>query len=95
MELFWNSLDNAPFSIVFYLEKKVEVEVGVQEIGSRSTPRVFFFKCQTRLRASAITMKSNLSIVIFLGNLFTRVVSHCLPLKESDIGGQIFAASRA
>ena len=29
MELFWNSLDNAPLSIVFYLEMKVEVEVGV------------------------------------------------------------------
>ena len=29
MELFWNSLDNAPSSIVFYLEMKVEVEVGV------------------------------------------------------------------
>ena len=27
---FWNSLDNAPFSIVFYLKMKVEVEVGVQ-----------------------------------------------------------------
>ena len=30
VELFWNSLDNAPSSIVFYLEMKVEVEVGVR-----------------------------------------------------------------
>ena len=29
VELFWNSLDNAPSSIVFYLEIKVGVEVGV------------------------------------------------------------------
>ena len=36
MKLFWNSLDNAPFSIVFYLEMKVEVEVGVQEFGRGS-----------------------------------------------------------
>ena len=32
VELFWNSLDNAPSSIVFYLEMKVEVEVGVHDI---------------------------------------------------------------
>ena len=39
MELFWNSLDNAPSSIVFYLEMKVEVEVGVHDIRSQLTPR--------------------------------------------------------
>ena len=39
VELFWNSLDNAPSSIVFYLEKKVEVEVGEHDIRSRFTPR--------------------------------------------------------
>ena len=37
VELFWNSLNNAPLSIVFYLEMKVEV--GVHDIGSRPTPR--------------------------------------------------------
>ena len=40
MELFWNSLDNVPSSIVFYLEMKVEVEVGVDDIKSRFTPRL-------------------------------------------------------
>ena len=38
MELVWNLLDNAPSSIVFYLEMKVEV--GVHYIRSRFTPRV-------------------------------------------------------
>ena len=44
----------------------------------------FFFKYYTRFRTSAITMESIISIVIFLGKFFTGVVSHCLPLKESD-----------
>ena len=35
VKLFWNSLDNAPSSIVFHLEMKVEVEVGVHDIRSR------------------------------------------------------------
>ena len=39
VELFWNSLDNTPSSIAFYLEMKVEVEVGVRDIKSRFTPR--------------------------------------------------------
>ena len=39
MESFWNSLDNAPISIVFFLEMKVKVEVGVEDIRSRLTPR--------------------------------------------------------
>ena len=39
VELFWNSLDNAPSSIVFYSEMKVEVEVGVHDIRSWFTPR--------------------------------------------------------
>ena len=39
MELFWNSLDNGPSSIIFYLVMKVEVEVGVQDIRERFTPR--------------------------------------------------------
>ena len=39
VELFWNSLDNAPSSIVFYLEMKVKVEVGVHDIRTRFTPR--------------------------------------------------------
>ena len=38
VKLFWNSLDNTPSSIVFYLEMKVEV--GVHYIRSRFTPRV-------------------------------------------------------
>ena len=38
MELFWNSLDNAPSSIVFYLETKVEVEVEVYTILGRASP---------------------------------------------------------
>ena len=37
--IFWNSLDNALSSIVFYLEMKVEVEVGVSDIRSRFTPQ--------------------------------------------------------
>ena len=32
MELFWNSLDNAPSSIVINLEMKVDVELGVHDI---------------------------------------------------------------
>ena len=36
VKLFWNSLDNVPSSIVFYLEMKVEE--GVQIIRSRFTP---------------------------------------------------------
>ena len=40
MELIWNSLDNPPSSIVFYLEMKVELEVGVHDIRSRFTLRV-------------------------------------------------------
>ena len=39
VKLFWNSLHNAPSSIVLYLEMKVEVEVGVHDIRSRVTPR--------------------------------------------------------
>ena len=38
-EIMWNSLDNAPSSIVFYLEMKVEV--GVHEIRSRFAPRLY------------------------------------------------------
>ena len=41
VELFWNSLDNAPLSIVFYLKMKVDVEVGVHDIRSRFTPLFF------------------------------------------------------
>ena len=40
VELFWNSLDNAPSSIVFYLE--IKVEVGVHDIRSRFTPLLIF-----------------------------------------------------
>ena len=32
VELFWNSSDNALSSIVYYLEMKVEVDVGVHDI---------------------------------------------------------------
>ena len=32
VELFRNALDNAPSSIVFYLEMNVEVEVGVHNM---------------------------------------------------------------
>ena len=39
VELFGNSLDNAPSAIVFYLEIKVEVEEGVHDIRSRFTSR--------------------------------------------------------
>ena len=37
VEIFWNSLDNAPSSIVFYFEMQVEVEVGVHDIRLRFT----------------------------------------------------------
>ena len=47
VELFWNSLDNAPTSIVFYLE--VEVEVGVHDIGSRFTPRFQLSEFSSRI----------------------------------------------
>ena len=40
VELFWNSLDNGPSSIVFYLEIKVEFEVDVHDIRPRFTPRI-------------------------------------------------------
>ena len=40
MELFGNSLDNSPSSIIFYLEMKGEVKVGVHDIRSRFTPRL-------------------------------------------------------
>ena len=53
MELFWNSLDNAPSSIVFYLEMKVEVEVGVHDIKSRFTPRLEGCLAQQRYKKSA------------------------------------------
>ena len=43
VELFWNSLDNAPSSIIFYLEMKMEVEVGVHDIRSRFTPRIILY----------------------------------------------------
>ena len=51
-------------------------------------------------RAPAITIESILSIVIFLGKFFTKVVSHCLTQKGSDyksskIASKIFAATRA
>ena len=55
VELFWNSLDNAPSSIVFYLEIKVEVEVGVHDIRPRFTLRKkafdihFFFFIRGRI----------------------------------------------
>ena len=61
VELFWNSLDNAPSSIVFYLEMKGKVEVGVHDIRSRFTPRYTM--------TSLIVMNSNL---IFKQNLATR-----------------------
>ena len=43
VELFWNSLDNASSSIVFYLEMKVEAELGVQDIRSRFIPIWYIF----------------------------------------------------
>ena len=56
VELFWNSLDNAPSSIIFYLEMKVEVDVGVHDIRSLFTSRsysqseitTYFFEYQKR-----------------------------------------------
>ena len=39
VKLFWNSLDNALSSMVFYLEMKVEVKVGVHDIRSRFATR--------------------------------------------------------
>ena len=52
VELFWNSFDNAPSSIVFYLEMKVEVEVGVHNIRSRFTPRFLLRKHEIWLSLS-------------------------------------------
>ena len=46
MELFWNSLNNAPSSIVLHLEMKVEVEVGVHDIGSEFTHRIIYITNQ-------------------------------------------------
>ena len=46
VELFWNSLVNTTSSIVFYLEMKVEVEVGVHDIRSQFSPRVILSQYQ-------------------------------------------------
>ena len=56
VELFWNSLDNDPSSIVFYLEMKVEVEVGVHNIRSRFTPR---FECFGLSSSNLVNWLSN------------------------------------
>ena len=56
----------------------------------------FFFKCHTRFRASAITLESILSIVIFLRKFFTGVwFLIAFPWKNQIIAGQTFAAIRA
>ena len=47
VELFWNSLDNAPSSIVFYLEMKVEVEIGVHDFNS--PPPLIFGSISTKI----------------------------------------------
>ena len=44
VKLSWNSLDNAPSSIVFYLEMKVEVRVSVHDIRSRFTPSILCYR---------------------------------------------------
>ena len=44
VELFWNSLDNTPSSIVFYLEMKMEVEVAPTILG-RGSPHVCSHSC--------------------------------------------------
>ena len=54
VELFWNSLDNAPSFIVF-LEMKVEV--GVHDIRSRFTPRLMHensFRIRSRINKKTI-----------------------------------------
>ena len=58
MELFWNSLDNGPSSIVFYLEMKVEVEVGEHNIRSRFTPRNIL--CYVKKKTCIITLNAKL-----------------------------------
>ena len=64
VELFWNSLDNAPISIVFYLEMNVEVEVCVQEIWSRFTPRIALYGISESL----------LTYIIIIKKLFLRLL---------------------
>ena len=56
VELFWNSLDNPPSSIVFYLEIKEEVKVGVHDIRSRLTPR-HVISCNTKIFQRNILIK--------------------------------------
>ena len=43
LELFWNSLDNAPSSIVFYLEMKVKLKVGVHDISSPLVEKIHIY----------------------------------------------------
>ena len=74
MELFWNSLENAPSSIVFYLEIKVEVEVGVHDIRSRFTPR---------LQSKSYRMNNKL-IFIFFFSIFVRVLFSVLTVSDKN-----------
>ena len=57
VELFWNSFDNAPSSIVFYLEMKVEVKVGVHDIRSRYTPRLKIISDECKMEENLFELK--------------------------------------
>ena len=60
LELFRNSLDNVPSSIVFYLEMKVKVEV-VHTILGRGSPLGFHFYCMSLIYLLIITLYLNLT----------------------------------
>ena len=66
VELFWNSLDNAPSSIVFYLEMKVVVEVDMYTILGRSSP---LGRNRTMLWFNWVTRNTPLLQVFFFGFL--------------------------
>ena len=78
MDLFWNSLDNAPSSIVSYLEMKVEMEAGVHDIRSRFTPRYYLqfpnilqFKLRLKM-ADGPTCRHCLYIVTVINSIIIR-----------------------
>ena len=66
VELFWNSLDNAPFSIVFYLEMKLEVEVGVQDTAVHPSCIIMFVLLFFHLLCIFIIVNKHPIIIIII-----------------------------
>ena len=83
VELFWNSLDNAPSSIAFYLEMKVEVELGVHNIRSRLTPQVYLswndqWALDTTLSVQLVTLQTNDKLRAHRPFIYTHNLCVCL-----------------